>query len=210
MSSQTTFLDQTHFNTRKSFGGSLLKNSHAKIARPLSSKQALHVVLKPNTTKGPRSLLLRERLLHNLILKQGRLHNVKVFRVINSGDHIQILLRFTQRRQLHNFFRSLCGLIARKTLNSERGRPSREGQSKKFWAQRPFTRILSWGPDFNNLQKYFDLKKSQLTWPSFGFVESHFVKNLGIIDLRKRILEEISTKLGIVSNNLTLKNAKTS
>lgn len=177
------------------FGGSLLKNSHAKEARPLSSKKALLVVMKVSQSNGIRSLLKSERIIHNMILKQGRLHNVKVFQVKNSGSNIQLLLRFTKRRSFQNFLRSTCGLIARKTLQAERGRSSiNNGTSPKFWSQRPFTQIVNWGPEFKKLLTRLDPKaSSSLSLASFGFVSDRILQNLGVREIKKLILSELSS-----------------
>jgi hypothetical protein len=191
--------NKKYFSQRLSFGASLLKRSHAKTARPLSSKHALHVVLRSEIARGPRSLLKKERLIHNLILKQGRRHRVKVFHVANGGDHLHLLVRFYKRRNFQNFLRAVSGLIARKTLGLERGRvlDSKECNSTswlgKFWDQRPFTRIVSWGPDFNALRSYL---KSGMT-EALGFLPRKHVIALGTQEIYKRLISQISLIMGL-------------
>lgn len=109
------------FKKQLAFGGSLLKNSHAKVARPLSSKEALHIVLRSEIAQGKLSLLKHERVIKNTLKKMGETHGVKVYRVANAGDHLHVLVRFTKRRGLQNFLRGSTGLIARKVLGRERG-----------------------------------------------------------------------------------------
>jgi len=187
---------------RLSFGGSLLKRSHAKTPRVLSSKQALHIVLRSEAAKGHRSFLRNERLLQNLILKQGRRHGVKVYQVSNGGNHLHILVRFTQRRGLQNFLRSICGIIARKTLQKERGISNNSPQATsnescnqswlgKFWDQRPFTHLVKWGPAFKALQNYFKLPQTE----ALGFVLRKQVEQWGSDQIRKRILTRLSLAL---------------
>jgi hypothetical protein len=183
------------FTRRLAFGGSLLKSSHAKEARPLSSKKALHIVLRSDWATGPRSFLKFERIIQNTLLKLGRRHGVRVYRVANAGNHLHLLVRFTQRRGLQNFLRASTGLIARKVLGAERGSPRKStlipaGQS--FWSQRPFTRIVSWGKDFDSTLSYLKLN----TLESFGFLKRRFVEALPTHKIRARLIAELSTALG--------------
>jgi hypothetical protein len=208
------------FKKQLSFGGSLLKLSHAKTARPLSSKQALHVVLRSDFAQGSRSLLRHERVIRNMLLKQGRRHGVKVYRVANAGNHLHLLVRFTKRRGLQNFLRGSTGLIARKVLGAERGKakkwdtylapgkslespkhtgPSRNPLNKpvipegqRFWSQRPFTRIVSWGKDFNSVLAYVKLNSLE----ALGFLSRKFTKALPSQAIRNRVLADMSTALG--------------
>jgi hypothetical protein len=232
------------FKKQLSFGGSLLKLSHAKTARPLSSKQALHVVLRSDFAQGSRSLLKHERVIRNMLLKQGRRHGVKVYRVANAGNHLHLLVRFTKRRGLQNFLRGSTGLIARKVLGAERGKakkwdtylapgkslvgPASKGprrgygsgttseglhrtpetnafarsqnpmskpvipQGQRFWSQRPFTRIVSWGKDFNSVLAYVKLNSLE----ALGFLSRKFTKALPSQAIRNRVLADMSTALG--------------
>ncbi|MEO5666551.1 MAG: transposase [Bdellovibrionota bacterium] len=177
------------------FGGSLLKNSHAKSPRPLSSKQALHIVLRSDRARGERSMLRHERVIRNTLVKLGQKHGVRVYRVANAGDHLHLLVRFTKRRGLQNFLRGSTGLIARKMLGTERGRaktesPS-ESQRSRFWSQRPFTRIVSWGPDFNSVLAYVKLN----TLEALGFLDRKFTRALPSQHIRNRVLSEMSAAL---------------
>jgi len=183
------------FKKQRSFGGSLLKNSHAKVARPLSSKQALHIVLRSDDAQGARSMLKKERVIQNTFLKLGRKHGVKVYRVANAGNHLHLLVRFTQRRGLQNFLRGSTGLIARKMMGRERGPALEKDETriskKNFWTQRPFTRIVSWGRDFNSTLAYVNLN----TLESLGFISRNFTRALPVQEIRNRVLRELSLAL---------------
>ena len=190
------------FKKQLSFGGSLLKHSHAKVARPLSSKQALHIVLRSDFAQGERSLLKHERVIRNMLLKQGRRHGVKVYRVANAGNHLHLLVRFTKRRGLQNFLRGSCGLIARKVLGAERGQAKKSKSSSprntnliptspRFWSQRPFTRIVSWGRDFDSVLAYVKLNSLE----ALGFLSRKFTKALPSQAIRNRVLSQMSSAL---------------
>lgn len=197
-SSAQASLPGLEFKKQLSFGGSLLKLSHAKTARPLSSKQALHVVLRSEFGQGSRSLLKHERVIRNTLLKQGRRHGVKVYRVANAGTHLHLLVRFTKRRGLQNFLRGSCGLIARKVMGTERGRaqtpfPDKSLQPKRirFWSQRPFTRVVSWGRDFDSVLAYVKLNSLE----ALGFLSRKFTRALPTQAIRNRVLGEMSVAL---------------
>lgn len=192
------------FKKQLSFGGSLLKNSHAKVPRPLSSKQALHIVLRSDFAQQARSMLKHERVIQNTLLKLGRRHGVKVYRVSNAGNHLHLLVRFTKRRELQNFLRGSTGLIARKVMQTERG-PARlasksqrgigsadsPSNKKRFWSQRPFTRIVSWGRDFDGTLNYLKLNSLE----AFGFIHRKFTRALPTQAIRARVLGELSRAL---------------
>lgn len=112
-------------------------------------------------------MLKSERVIQNTLLKMGRKHGVKIYRVANAGNHLHLLVRFTKRHALQSFLRGATGLIARKMMGRERGPaqgPNASGpdQTKvpnatRFWTQRPFTRIISWGRDFDSTLAYLKL-----------------------------------------------------
>jgi REP element-mobilizing transposase RayT len=200
------------FKKTLSFGGSLLKKSHAKVSRPLSSKQALHIVLRTDWARGEHSLLKKEREIKNTLLKLGRKHGVRVYRIANAGNHLHLLVRFTKRHGLQNFLRGACGIIARKMLGRERGlalgekgserphgsdgtksaSPRSTAQAQRFWSQRPFTRIVSWGRDFNAVLAYVKLN----TLEALGFLDRKFTKALPTQEIRNRVLTKMSLALG--------------
>lgn len=173
---QQLLLDQS-FKVRKDFGGSLLKKSNAKIARPISTKKAMHVVLRSSLAKGKYSLLspVRAKKIRHTIHAQAKLFQVKIYEFANVGNHLHLLVRATHKDLFKGFLRAICGLIARITLGAERGR-ARSGEPElitsksefssalkstnentgtvKFWDQRPFTRIVEWRRDFAGVKKY--------------------------------------------------------
>ena len=286
VSSQQAALPGLEFKKLLSFGGSLLKRSHAKDARPLSSKQALHIVLRSDHATGRRSMLSQERVIQNTLKKIGSKHGVKIYRVANAGNHLHLLVRFTQRRGLQNFLRGACGIIARKMTGAERGKAVRpqlamkealagsqeislqaEGATRaehqrameriygdvkleslnnagkperaskqnrnpthiltrldrqrlaaqssstkhisypakgkspqlkftldagRFWTQRPFTRIVSWGRDFDSVLDYLKLN----TLEALGFISRKHAHALPSQAIRSRVLAQISLAFG--------------
>jgi hypothetical protein len=150
-----------------------------------------------------------------MLLKQGRRHGVKVYRVANAGNHLHLLVRFTKRRGLQNFLRGSSGLIARKVLGAERGRARKRGpdrglgtragshrgampqnkavasERQRFWSQRPFTRIVSWGKDFDSVLAYVKLNSLE----ALGFISRKLTKAMPSQAIRNRVLAEMSLAL---------------
>ena len=106
--------------------------------------------------KGQRSFLLnrkRSLLIETKVREQASQFGVKIYRYANVGNHLHLLVLATHRRSFFNFLRSISGIIARIALGAERGAAKLKGVAK-FWDQRPWTRILAWCKDFDNVKRY--------------------------------------------------------
>jgi REP element-mobilizing transposase RayT len=134
------------------FGGELLKKSHAKCARPISTKCALHVVLRSTLAKDKLSFLSckRRAQIENTIRKQAATFNIKIYRLAINSNHVHLLVKFYERESYRMFIRAITGLIAGITLGIKRGK----AMLVKFWDYRPYTRIISWGRDFKITSEY--------------------------------------------------------
>lgn len=190
---QRLFLDssklQQHNKRMKSFGGSLLKCGHARTARPLSSKDFTHLVLKSELAHQPEYRMTKKRkLIEQIIKKNIQNFGVRIHKLAIAGHHIHVLISFKSRRKYFDWVRRITGLIARLMLKKERGLSSENTQSiltiekqlKKltFWSQRPFTRIIKWGRDFKIVYKY---------------LENNIIQAIGFIPYVPRALNLVST-----------------
>lgn len=157
------------------FGGSQLKNSHAKSERPFSPRAAIHTVLR---ARAPFTLLKRGRRtkIEALVAKLAKRHRVHVHRYANAGNHLHLLIECRHRKGFTSFLRTLSGSIAR-FIKLEEGRrdsvvamstdPSSTaptsgtanfGMNRSLWLQRPWTRILgNRGRSFLTTWRYVDL-----------------------------------------------------
>ena len=151
---------QSFFNQKinKFFGGSLLK-SNPKDKRPISTKQAIHLVLKSQLATGKHSMLhsYNARKIEAVIRTQAEFWGLKVYHYVNVGNHLHLVIKLNTRRSFNPFIRAITGLIARHVLNAERG----SSKDVQFWVARPFTRIISWGKDYLNISKYMTKNKDQ-------------------------------------------------
>jgi hypothetical protein len=150
-------------NRIKFHGGSRLK-SHPKIARPVSIKRSMHLVLRSSLAKGPLTFLQQERSrnITRIISNQAAKFGVKIYRLANAGNHLHLIVLPRSRRGFAGFIRSISGLIARQTLGAERGC----ARDVKFWDARPFSRIVEWGKDFKGTCRYL----AQNTLEAWGFI----------------------------------------
>jgi REP element-mobilizing transposase RayT len=163
------YLLSHEFSIKKEFGGALLKRSHAKKPRPISTKNAMHLTLRSSKAKGRYSFLAsraRRLLIETKIREVAEKFGVSIYKIAIVGNHIHLLLRATSRRGFIFFLRAITGIIARIVLGAERGRAQlATGQARRaggrtrqererFWDQRPWTRVIAWMKDFANVKKY--------------------------------------------------------
>jgi hypothetical protein len=148
----------------RQFGGMLLRGN-AKVARPLSTKHAIHLVLKSERAVGRQSLLhaLNVKRVDQVVRAQAKLRGVRLYHLVNVGNHLHMVIRLelhsavAGRRAFSSFIRAVCGLIARHVLHAERN----HAKGIKFWQARPFTRLVSWGRDYNHVSRYMTKNASQ-------------------------------------------------
>lgn len=134
------------------FGGSLLKNSHAKEKRPISTKQPMHLVLRSSMAVG--ALSLRSNRVRGPIERRIRSYcqkfGVRLYEFANVGNHLHLLIKLGNRFTFAKFIKAVTGVIARLVLGAQRG--SAKGQ--KFWDQRPYSRIVAWKRGYQIVKDY--------------------------------------------------------
>ena len=122
------------------FGGSLLKSSHAKVARPLSCKRPMHLVFRFSRAKGRHSFLLPNnvKLIKTVLRLQSKKFKVTILSQKNAGTYLHLFIKGKNKKEITNFIRTISALIARYVQRVHKGSAAK----KKFWDQRPFTRIV--------------------------------------------------------------------
>lgn len=148
MARQPSFLKRQNL----SFGGSLLKKSHAKTARPLDSRSPIHLVMRSEKATGARSMRHPRHFgpVVQLFEATAAKYGVKVYRFANVGNHLHAVIRLHSRALWGAFIRELSGRLAQ-LLQGLKGQAPAPG---KFWDQRPFTRVAHWGKDYAQLAEY--------------------------------------------------------
>src|SRR5262245_18202332 len=100
--------------TKRYFGGSYLKNSHAKTKRPLDSKYPIHLVMRSSKAKGsssmrnPRNFKTVNEIFHSTAKKRG----LKVYRFANVGNHLLAVIKLHSIHLWAAFIRELSGKLA--------------------------------------------------------------------------------------------------
>lgn len=157
-------LDLLNERAPRQFGGTLLKGN-AKKARPLSTRLAVHLVLKSERAHGTKSFLSARNVkkIDAVVRGQAKVFGVRIYHFVNVGNHLHLVLRLplgshrASRQYFFSFIRAVTGIIARHVLGAERSR----GKNLRFWQARPFTRLVSWGRDFNFVSRYMEKNRSE-------------------------------------------------
>jgi REP element-mobilizing transposase RayT len=157
------------------FGGSRLK-SNPKVERPLCSKRAIHLVLKSNWAMGSFSMLQRynSRKIDFIIRMAAEKCSIKIYHLVNVGNHLHLVFKLKDVNDYPRFIRAITGMIARHVLRRERGpslTPKKNLRRVKFWLARPFTRIITWGRDYNHVHQYMEknTKDAKTVFTAWGF-----------------------------------------
>ena len=121
--------------------------------RPLATKEALHLVLRSDRARGPKSLLKYDSVVKAVISKLARRHGVRIYRIVNAGNHLHITLKLSKQFLWHGFISGITGGIARAVGFQ------RDSTNQGFWNSRPFTRVIAWGRDYNVVKDYHTLNQ---------------------------------------------------
>jgi REP element-mobilizing transposase RayT len=150
---QNSFFNSKDFP--KEFGGELLHKKR-KTKRPLSTKKAVHGVLRANL-EYPKSLLENRNQINAILQKFSKLFNIRIYRQGLARDHLHLILKFERREDYSNFVRAVTGVLSK--------------LFKFKWLYRPFTRVVEWGSDFKK---------------ACAYVGQNELEGLGIIPYQKR------------------------
>ena len=121
----------------------------------------MHVVVRATKAKGRLSFLFHGQALEKILLRQATRFGVRLYDVANAGNHLHLLLKVDKMKDLGRFLRASCGLIVRKVSGTERGSPLPE-MLRGFFDLRPFSRILSWGKDYNHVKEYLMVNRLEM------------------------------------------------
>ncbi len=134
-----SFLACTKLKKPKAFGGSLAKKGKRKQARPIDINKPIHLVLRSKENRLFRSMLYVEYYTQNFADQ----FDVKIYRMATVSNHIHLLVKFNSKECYIRFIRALTGSLAKK-LNTK-------------WECLPYTRVVTWGREFDAVKKYVTL-----------------------------------------------------
>jgi REP element-mobilizing transposase RayT len=135
-----------------------------KTLRPIDTKQALHVTLKSSKARGSLSMLHPKHCnpIETFVRKTAEKYGVRIYRYANVGNHLHLLIRTRSRLAWKRFSREISGGIAQLVTGSQKGRALQRAQDEStpesakrgFWDGLIFTRIVSFGKDFDGVARY--------------------------------------------------------
>jgi len=135
------YRSRSDFISQYEFGGQLLKKSHAKVRRPFSGSRAMHFVFSVKDPRYGRKLLesQKKRQIEKKMMFLAKKFSIQIKERNIQYGLIQFVCSSKSKINLGNYLRSLTGIIARIIMEKEKGSNL---IGKKFFAQRPFSRIL--------------------------------------------------------------------
>ncbi len=136
----------------RAFGGTLLKDKRNRTARPIDTKRPMHLVLRSTQAVGRQSFLSprNAKRVAQTIKHFAERNGVRLYQVGNSGNHLHLLIRVTNRHTWKRFIRGLTSALAYVVGAYRKG----EALQTKFWDFRPFTRVVEWGRDYRLQRDY--------------------------------------------------------
>ena len=152
-------------------GGVLRQKRRGRKQRPLSSKDAVHLVfkarrevLKESSFRGRKSFSLS----HQILKKYACRFFVKIEQLSIQGDHIHLLIRCSRRSQFHAFFRVSAGQIAQVFQKqnllsvgaSVTDTPSSAAPAR-LWKYRPYTRVVKSFTALKIVRNYIKLNEQE-------------------------------------------------
>ena len=94
---------------KREFGGSLLEGRR-KTARPLSTREPIHLVLK---STGNRVFFPGDRRIENLIRNYAAKYKIKLYRVSLNWTHVHAIIRIPDRKAYNSFIRTVTSALVR-------------------------------------------------------------------------------------------------
>ena len=125
-----------------------------KAARPFDRKQAVHVTLRASGATREWSMLAQKH--KGYVYLEGdriaRESGVKLYRFVNVGNHLHLVVKAQSKKDFQRFLRVLTGKIAMLVTGARKGKPL----AKRFWDLLAHTKLIQWGRQFENLSKYME------------------------------------------------------
>lgn len=163
-------------NQIRFFGGSLTTTRAHRVARPISTKKPMHLVLRSSIAKGPNSFLAPQnnRKIKAHLIRLSRKFGVKIQNAANVGNHIHLVLKLSNRRAYKPFICAVTGSIARTVIQQSKGSLA---DIHKFWDFRPYSRIIEGLRAFRILRDYLLINRLQALGVRRDQVDSILVRS---------------------------------
>lgn len=155
--------------------GGILRNSrNGRFARPLDTKNTMHLVLRSSKAtkdwsfKRPKN----ERKITEIVAKFSVKYGIKIISMANVGNHLHFQIKLSNRFGYRPFIRAVTSAIAMKITGFNRW-TAQEKEKLKFWDYRPFTRVVLGFKAFLKLKDYIQINEIEGHGPTK--VEARFI-----------------------------------
>ncbi|MBS1958915.1 MAG: transposase [Bdellovibrionales bacterium] len=142
---------ESRLQPRTTHGGDLARGKR-KTERPWTRGAPVHVVLKSLRARGGWSMLHRKHRskITSMIYVYARRFKVEVYRATNAGNHLHLLVKAKDRKNLADYLRVLAGRVACTVSGARKG----VKKIGKFWDSLCWSRLVNWGRDFFQVRDY--------------------------------------------------------
>jgi REP element-mobilizing transposase RayT len=126
----------------KSYGGKLRNKRKGRGARPIATKESMHLVLKSSKATGDWSFKKKSnsQKISAIIKKFSQKYHVQILSIANVGNHLHLHIHLIKRAAYRPFIRAVTAAISMAITGVSRWRKSKT--KIKFWDYRPFTRVI--------------------------------------------------------------------
>ncbi len=142
LSAATTAANRLYLKRNPTAHGSSFRNfRQGRGARPLSTNQTMHMILRSSKAKGEWafSTHINEQYVDYYVSKFARKYGVRILSLVNVHNHLHFHIQLTNRLHYKHFIRALTAALAMAITKKSRWNKLKE----KFWDYRPFTRIIA-------------------------------------------------------------------
>lgn len=156
-------------------GGTLRNTRSGRFARPLDTKNTMHLVLRSSKAtkdwsfKRPKN----ERKIAEIVAKFSVKYGVKIVSMANVGNHLHFQIKLATRFGYKPFIRAVTSAIAMKITGLNRW-TAHEMEKLKFWDYRPFTRVVLGFKAFLKLKDYIQINEIEGFGPTK--IEARFIQ----------------------------------
>lgn len=126
-----------------------------KRARPLSTKESMHLVLRSTKAQGSLSFYKHKKEIDQILQRFAAKYHIQILSYANAGNHIHLHLKLFKRQTYTKFIRAITAAVMMKVTGFCRDRP--KPLNYKFWDQRPFTRVIRSFRAFKNIVDYIQV-----------------------------------------------------
>jgi putative transposase len=138
------------FKKRITHGGEM-RHGKRKLARPVSPKQAMHLVFRSSKATAALSLLHPDhhKNVRDKVSELANRFGVRIYQYANSGNHLHLLIRGRTRKGIQDFLRAVGCRVAQIVTGARKGKAF-----GRFWDELVFSRVVSGGRDFIETRFY--------------------------------------------------------